>query len=164
MIMLTIVLLVLCGIVLLTTAITNPFNKYSIVKPIFIVKTLNIPLSNAVSNRRTLKLRQQLGWRVFAYVKCGLHIVASRYLFSPAAPSKTVEGIATDIHALRFRAKNQFIISGDHFSMLYLRSLGIFYYPLIDPTIPGTEADWQNRQVAYLQTLVYALSIFAKRP
>jgi len=97
-------------------------------------------------------------------MKCGLHIFASRYVYSPPAKSKTISGIIDDIHALRFRPEWQYIISGDHFSMLYLRSLGIFYYAMIDPTIPSTSEDWHNRQALYLQTLAYALSVFKQHP
>ncbi|MCZ3174235.1 hypothetical protein NYZ25_19900, partial [Acinetobacter baumannii] len=47
---------------------------------------------------------------------------------------------------------------------LYVRNLGVFYYPLLDRSIPSTTEDWHDRQIVYLQTVAYALGVFAQHP
>ena len=54
------------------------------------------------------------------------------------------------------------MISGDQFSALYVRNLGVFYYPLLDRSIPSTTVDWHHRQIVYLQTVAYALGVFGQ--
>ena len=96
------------------------------------------------------------------FVKSGLYMINSRYFSSPRSKSTSVEGIAADIHNLRFNPQNPYIISGDHFTPFYNRSLGIFYYSALDPTIVTSEQDWRNRELSYLQTLALALSVYDK--
>jgi hypothetical protein len=83
---------------------------------------------------------------------------------TPRAQATSVEGIIAAIHAHRFSPRKLLLISGDHFSALFVRNLGVFYYPMLDRTIEGTEEDWQDRQVVYLQTVAYALGVFEKSP
>ncbi|MGI0134670.1 MAG: hypothetical protein ACREBW_06915, partial [Candidatus Micrarchaeaceae archaeon] len=109
-------------------------------------------------------LRQGWLWQRFAYLKCGLHTLSSRYIHSPAAKAATVDGIIADIHAHRFRPDKLLLISGDHFNALFVRNLGVFYYPMLDTRIGGTKRDWHDRQAVYAQTLAYALGVFRKRP
>ena len=68
-----------------------------------------------------------------------------------------------DIYTLRFNPSKLLLTSGDHFSALFVRNLGVFYYPTLDSQIPATEERWQNRQLVYLQTLAYALGVFDKQ-
>jgi len=89
-------------------------------------------------------------------------MIDSRYFNSPRSKSKTVEGITEDIHTLRFNPENPYIISGDHFTPFYNRSLGIFYYSTLDPSIKTSDQDWRNRELSYLQTLAFALSVYDK--
>ena len=65
---------------------------------------------------------------------------------------------------MRFDPKKLLVISGDQFSALYVGNLGVFYYPLLDRAIPSTTADWHKRQMVYLQTVAYALGVFAQHP
>ncbi len=52
------------------------------------------------------------------------------------------------------------MISGDHFSVLYPRSLGIFYHSLLDSRTALDKNDWQNRQEIYLKTTAYLLQVY----
>jgi hypothetical protein len=78
------------------------------------------------------------------------------------AKNINLEGIIADIHRLRFNPAKPYIISGDHFSVLYPRNLGTFYLPMVDPHIALNSQDWENRQQIYLQSTAYALEVFAK--
>ncbi len=147
----------------LVTYVTNPFSKFSIVKLPFRARLEKSTLET-VNNNAKLVARNSLLWRWFAIYQCGLYILTTRYLHSPPARSKTVEGIIRDIHALRYNPNKLLLISGDHFNGLFVRNLGVFYYPMLDTSIKSSEQDWQNRQIVYLQTVAYALGVFEKDP
>jgi hypothetical protein len=53
------------------------------------------------------------------------------------------------------------LISGDQFSVLYPRNLGVFYNSILDVRTAHSEQDWQNRQRIYLQSALYALDAFS---
>lgn len=143
--------------------VTHPFVKLSIVRRPFIAKLIKGSIV-AVDQNKRLKIKQGLLWRAFAYLKCGIYILTTRYVHSPRASSKTIDGIVSDIHRLRFDPKKLLLVSGDHFSALFVRNLGVFYYPMLDrTTLSANETDWQDRQVTYLQTLAYALGVFNKQ-
>jgi hypothetical protein len=145
--------------VMLAAYLTNPFNKITIIRKPFRVRDLQKGIVIDRTDRMTV--RRHALWRWFAVMKCGLHILHTRYIRSPRSRAKTVQGIIDDIHKRRFRPNKLLLISGDHFSALFVRNLGVFYYPTLDARIPD---DWQNRQVVYLQTVAYALAVFAKSP
>lgn len=155
------VVLGLAGLVSVGAYLTNPFNRFSIIARPFRVAMVEQSLE-AIDENHRIRVRQSPGWKAFAYAACAIHVLWSRYVRSPRARSTTVEGIADDIHRLRFDPRNLLVISGDHFSALYVRNLGVFYYPLLDRSIPSTTADWHRRQIVYLQTVAYALGVFAR--
>lgn len=96
----------------------------------------------------------------FALYKAGVHILANTYIGSHPAMGNSENQIIADIHTLRFNPTKPFLISGDHFSMLYPRNLGIFYASMLDPNTALNTSDWKNRQKIYLQTTAYALESF----
>ena len=147
----------------LVTYVTNPFSRFSIVKLPFRARLEKSTLET-VNNNSKLKTRNNFLWRWFAIYQCGLYIVTTRYFHSPPAKSQTVDGIIRDIHALRYNPNKLLLISGDHFNGLFVRNLGVFYYPMLDTQIVSNEHDWQNRQLVYLQTVAYALGVFEKNP
>jgi hypothetical protein len=157
------VLLGLTGVVTVGAYLTNPFSRFSIVQRPFKVTMVEQSLE-AINENHRIRVRQNALWRAFAYAVCAIHVISSRYLQSPAARSKTVDGIVSDIHRLRFNPRKLLVISGDQFSALYVRNLGVFYYPLLDRSIPSTTKDWHDRQIVYLQTVAYALGVFAQHP
>jgi hypothetical protein len=106
--------------------------------------------------------RQNLLWRWFAIYQCGLYILTTRYIHQPSSKSLDTSSIISDIHRLRFNPKKLLLISGDHFNALFVRNLGVFYYPLLDDSITSSDEDWKNRQAVYLQTVAYSLGVFEK--
>lgn len=159
----TIILFLFVACIVVAAHITNPFSQLSIVKQTFIVEVLHGSFK-AVNRNSKLTVRQQWWWRMFYYAKIFVYVLTSRYAHSPSAKSTTVDGIIADIHAHRFRPDRLLLTSGDHFSPLFVRNLGVFYYPMLDTAIQSTDQDWQNRQIVYLQTVAYALGVFDKYP
>lgn len=142
--------------------VTNPFNRFTVMRLPFVVHQLE-PLQ--VTDRlKHLRVHRAWWWRWLAKAKCGLHILHTRYISSPRSAAQTVPAIINDIHALRFRPDKLLLISGDHFNGLFVRNLGVFYYPTLDRAIPATPEQWRNRQLVYAQSVAYALGVFAKHP
>lgn len=142
--------------------LTNPFNRVHIVKRTYIVtpgKTFT-----ALDNNHKLKVRQERWRKWFTVVKLGVHFMNSRYIKSPRSRAKTVDGIIADIRKHRFKRNRLLLTSGDHFSPLFVRNLGVFYYPTLDRAVADSEEDWDTRQTVYAQTVAYALGVFAKYP
>ncbi len=137
--------------------LTNPFTRFSVVKNPFQInrsptgQLVIIPLQKIylVDNPLLTKLGE---------LKATWHILSNTMLGGGnATKNTTLDGIIDDIHALRFNPKEPYIISGDHFSVLYPRSLGIFYNTLLDPRTARSSEDWINRQELYLKTTLYLL-------
>ncbi len=143
--------------------VTNPFSRFTMVKQPFVAQAVADALQ-AVNNNHRLHVAQAWPWRLFATLKCWIHIMETRFVRSERSDAKTLKHIITDIHASRFDPNKLLLTSGDHFSALFVRNLGVFYYPTCDPRIPSTTEEWHNRQVSYLQTVAYALGVFEKRP
>src|SRR5581483_10499885 len=156
-------ILIVIALIIIAAELTNPFSRLSIVRQPLVIKVQKAGFYAVNENHRII-LRQSWLWQRFAYLKCGLHTLGSRYVHSPAAKSATIDGIIADIHAHRFRPDKLLLISGDHFNALFVRNMGVFYYPMLDTRIGSSEADWQHRQIVYVQTLAYALGVFQKRP
>ncbi len=148
---------------LVATYVTNPFSKFSIIRLPFRIR-LDQKVHETIDRSEKLKVKNQWYWRWFAMYQSGLYILTTRYFHSPASHGKTVRSIIADIHTLRYDPNKLLLISGDHFNGLFVRNLGVFYYPMLDPSLPSTDKDWQNRQTVYLQTVAYALGVFAKSP
>ena len=157
------VVLAVAGLVTVGAYLTNPFSRFSIIARPFRATMVEQSLE-AINENHRIRVRQNLGWKAFAYLAAGIHVLASRYLSSPRSRAADVDGIVADIHRLRFDPEKLLVISGDQFSALYVRNLGVFYYPLLDRAIPSTTEDWHDRQIVYLQTVAYALGVFARQP
>lgn len=148
---------------LLVTYLTNPFARFSIIRLPYRAK-LQEKILETVNNNQKLVIRQNIFWKLFAYYQCGIYIVTTRYLNSPRSNGATVDEIIADIHELRYNPNKLLLISGDHFNGLFVRNLGVFYYPMLDRSLPGTLDDWHSREAVYLQTVAYALGVFHKHP
>lgn len=142
--------------------LTNPFNRFTIVRRPYVAE-MKDGVIHAIDDNRKLKINQNPFYATFAVAKNIIHILNSRWHRSPASGSDTVEAIMDDIYALRFDPTKLLLTSGDHFSALFVRNLGVFYYPTLDPAIPASEERWHDRQIVYLQTLAYALGVFDKQ-
>ena len=147
-----IALLAVAGLII-GAYVTNPFSRFTVVKQSFVAEAVADVL-RAVNNNHRLHVAQAWPWRLFE----------TRFVRSERSPATTIEAIIADIHTSRFDPNKLLLTSGDHFSALFVRNLGVFYYPTCDPRIKSTAADWHNRQVSYLQTVAYALGVFQKRP
>ncbi len=154
-------ILPLSALALLTTlsALSNPYSRMSRVRNPFETKLAHGRIT--LTKRFDLSVRRSLFWRLFAYGKCGWHIV-SNVRAGSRAKSKTREGIIRDIHRVRFNPKRPYVISGDHFNVFYPRNLGVFYYAMIDPRTALSPADFEHRQRLYLQSAAYAIAAFAE--
>lgn len=117
----------------------------------------------AIDDNRLLRVQQGMEWKIFAVLKNGIHIVSSRWSKRPKSRGSTVDEIIEDIYDLRFDPTKLLLTSGDHFSALFVRNLGVFYYPTLDTHIPASQARWHDRQIVYLQTVAYALGVFDKQ-
>lgn len=158
--------IVIGGVIVVSIAVTyltNPFSRLSIIKLPYRAR-LSEKTHQIIDENSRLRVRTGLFWRLFAIYQCGLYIVTTRYIHSPGAASRDVDGIISDIHRLRYDPNKLLLISGDHFNGLFVRNLGVFYYPMLDRALEGTSDDWRNRQEVYLQTVAYALGVFAKSP
>lgn len=154
------------GVVLVSLAatyLTNPFSRFSIIRLPYRAK-LRQKIIEAVNENEKLIVRQNIFWRAFAYFQCGIYILTTRYVHSPGSNGQTIDEIISDIHTLRYDPNKLLLISGDHFNGLFVRNLGVFYYPMLDRSIRKTNDDWHNRQTVYLQTVAYALGVFHKNP
>lgn len=99
--------------------------------------------------------------RKFAvYTKGGIRIIKARFQQEKRLTG-TEQTIIEQIHKARFGTDNPYVITGGHFSPLFVRNLGIFYNALLDPRLPSTDDDWLLRQQIALKTVAFDLSIFA---
>lgn len=153
----------LIAVSLAVTYLTNPFSRFSLIKSPFRIY-LSEKTHTIIDENSRLKIRKNWFWRLFAIYQCGIYIVTTRYIHSPSTSAKDIDGIISDIHKLRYDPQKLLLISGDHFNGLFVRNLGVFYYPMLDRSIPSSQQDWNDRQVVYLQTVAYALGVFAKSP
>lgn len=159
----TLLVIAVCLLLLVSAAyFTNPFNRLTLIRHTYRVEMKRGALS-AIDNNHKLKIKQSRPRRIFAVLKNGVHILSSRWHKSPSSSGQTVEEIIADIYALRFNPNKLLLTSGDHFSALFVRNLGVFYYPTLDTHLPSSETQWHDRQMVYLQTLAYALGVFAKQ-
>ncbi|QQS44031.1 hypothetical protein IPM65_00255 [Candidatus Roizmanbacteria bacterium] len=159
MIYIQITLIVLC-LIAVVSYFTNPFVRFSLIQDLSKVDEIDNQL--VLKKIRSVKLRYHLFWKHFSMLKSAWHIVGSRFGRRNRTRSSIVADIIKEIHEKRFDPKNMYLISGDHFSVLYPRSLGIFYHSILDPRTALNMDDWLNRQRIYLKTLAYALNVFSQ--
>lgn len=140
---------------------TNPFVRFSLIAdPVGQVVMTDNQIT--LDTTKHILLRENLAVGALAKIKSAWHIVGSRFAGGKKASGYTVDEIIKEIHQVRFDPNQPFLISGDHFSVLYPRSLGIFYHSLLDDRTALSADDWRNRQVIYLKTLAYASGIYAQ--
>jgi len=141
--------------------ITNPFTRFSLIKNPFVV-TIDPSRQIDIYMKYPLHAPVNPITRSLGQTKSVWHIFTSR--LSPKFRDRysDIISIIRGIHTSRFDPRELYLISGEHFSILYPRSLGIFYNTLLDGRTALDIADWQNRQAIYLKTTAYTLAVFAK--
>lgn len=155
-------LLGVLGVGSLMAVLTNPFSRLTIIRRPYIAEMKRNTIE-AIDDNHKLTVNLSLPYKVFGVFKNGFHILASRYTRRPRAKgAQTVDEIIDKIYHLRFDPSKLLLTSGDHFSSLFVRNLGVFYYPTLDTQLASSEQHWHNRQLVYLQTLAYALGVFDK--
>lgn len=138
---------------------TNPFSRWTIIRQHYRAHLTNRALE-VIDESHKLRVSNGPIAKALAVMNNGIYILFSRWHHRPASSATTIDGIIDDIYALRFDPSKLLLTSGDHFSSLFVRNLGVFYYPTLDTHMPSTEDKWQRRQLCYLQTLTYALGVF----
>jgi len=139
---------------------TNPFVTLSLVRDEIAVQVIDG--EQRVTDGSSPIVRDNRAARTLAFGKSAYHMISTLVGGGESIPGLTVDEIIASIHARRFSPSLPFLISGDHFSMIYPRSLGIFYHSLLDPrTSLGTQ-DWEHRQSMYLKTLTFALAVYSE--
>lgn len=138
---------------------TNPYAKLTIVQQPYVTKVA----SGKIGVEKRFDLRAAAGpmAETLGYYKSGFLIVQNAWFGSYPAASHDANGIIDDIHKLRFDPSKPYLISGDQFSVLYPRNLGVFYNTLLDHNTAHSQLDWENRQRIYLQSALYALDAFS---
>lgn len=144
--------------ILMLIYLTNPFVRVTIVRS---------PYTTTYS-QDTITLDKQFDLRVkkgpfihaFGFIKSGVHIIANVYFGSRKSIHSDSASIIEEIYETRFNPRFPYLISGDHFSVLYPRSLGVFYLSALDPRIPASDIQWIAREKIILQTTAYVLDVF----
>ena len=154
-----ITLFVFFATVFLLAYLTDPFKNRSIVKHQYRSKIEDKKIIIIRDNDK-LNVNQSAFLKVFSVLKSGSHIIESRYSKRDYSQKRTVDEIIEDIYRLRFSQHNLLLTSGDHFSSLFVRNLGVFYYPTLDTNLQTN--NWADRQSLYLKTLDFALGTFKK--
>lgn len=156
-------LFLLIGLVILLTTnavLSNPYGYINRVKNPH--TTSKRPgESMTLSHVFELRVHTSLLMRAIAYYKCAWHIVSNVYTGKHRSKKRDIEKIIQDIHTLRFNPRKPYLISGDHFNVFYPRNLGVFYHATLDSRTALNETDWLHRQQLYLQSVAYALDVFA---
>ncbi|HET6746946.1 MAG TPA: hypothetical protein VFH06_02470 [Candidatus Saccharimonadales bacterium] len=150
--------IVVIGIFHIWLSLTNPYASWNIVQQPYITTVAE----NRIEAKKQFDLHVYSGVAAQAvgYYKSGFLIVQNAYTGSPKAPTSNPNEIIDYIHNLRFDPSKPYLISGDQFSVLYPRNLGVFYNSLLDPKTIHNQKDWENRQRIYLQSALYALDAF----
>lgn len=141
--------------------ITNPYAGWNIVQQPYTTKVEN----GKITFQKQFSLHAYSGQlaQLTGYYKSGFLIVQNTFFGGHPLKSSTVDGIASDLYQLRFDPSKPYLISGDQFSVLYPRNLGVFYSSALDPSTVTSQKDWENRQRIYLQSVLYALDAFASK-
>lgn len=108
-----------------------------------------------------MAVRRSRLFDLIGYYKSGVLLIKHRVFTPRSIVAEHSNGIIGAIHALRFNPKNPFLISGDQFSVLYPRNLGVFYNQLLNPAIARDKNDWERRQRIYLQSVLFAIDAFS---
>ena len=142
-------------------SLVNPYARWNIAQQ---------PFSTSVQTNGQISYTQHYQPRVctnllcdlLGYYRQGFLIIQNTYIGGRPAKGDTAAQIIDYIHRVRFDPRKPYLISGDQFSVLYLRNLGVFYNQLLDPATAHNARDWENRQRLYVQSVLYGLASLSK--
>lgn len=132
--------------------------------PYFQWTRVTSPYKTVIDEHGVIKLEEahiptfKTDWfsRMTALTRTGLRIVMYRWLPEPGLGGTETE-VVQQLHQLRFNPEKAYVITGAHYSDLYVRNLGIFFNELLNPAI-GTEEDLLLRRRIALQTVALDLA------
>lgn len=162
-------LLAYCVLILLAAA----FLWFHFTNPFIIGRSLfKNPYRTFIDEQGQIDYVQNYRLRVFTgpianalgYAKGGFLIFQNTFFKGAHAKGETLDAIIADIHRQRFNPHKPYLISGDQFSVLYPRNLGVFYNQLLNPDTALDPADWERRQRIYLQSVLLAIDGLSASP
>jgi hypothetical protein len=106
-----------------------------------------------------LRFTMEPYFRFTTYLRSGFRI-AKASITKEKPLSGSEEEIIEQIHSIRYNETNPYVITGGHFSQLFVRNLGVFFNALLDPRIPTTDQDWIDRQSIGVKTVAFDLELF----
>lgn len=125
---------------------------------------VDLPYTTAVENGAITYTQQYKTWvlsnplaDLLGYYKQGFLIVENTLFGGKRINATDENAVIDEIHHIRFDPSKPYLISGDQFSVLYPRNLGVFYNQLLDPNTAHSQLDWENRQRIYLQSALFAI-------
>lgn len=136
--------------------LTDPYSPYTVVRSPYQTQLTSdgeIELVEVFAP----KFRSDPLSRMTGFVRAGARIALYRWIDEPrivGSESSIIEGIYTR----RFQVEKPYVITGAHYSDLYIRNLGIFYDELLTPLPGQSSEDWQARQRLGLQTVALNLA------
>ncbi len=136
---------------------TNPYGRFSIIKPFFSITITSSGQMKLTQIRRVTFVANPL-INLLTYVQRGFRTISNaQFSEKPFIGDET--SILEQIHSERFDITKPYVISGAHFAELYVRNAGIFYNALLDPRVGISQKDWENRESVTLQTIALDLAL-----
>ncbi len=147
------------GVFVWRSMTTDPYSPYA---------NVNLPYETQIDSTGNIQLVEHFSpklmtnplARATALAQTGIRIPLYSLLLREQPLTGDTTAIIQQIHATRFDPSKPYVITGAHYSDLYIRNLGVFFNSLLDPRLPTTSEDWQNRQRIALQTVQYDLEFF----
>ncbi len=137
--------------------LTNPYSAITLI---------NSPFHTSVDNNGEIILQQTAPVHFtnnFFAKKFASINQSSRFVFSTLFREQPFSGneeeIIAKIHTQSFNSTKPYVISGTHFSDIYVRNLGVQYNAVLDNRIATDKTDWLNRQEAMLQGVALNLEL-----
>lgn len=156
-VMLIVILGILATLILIGVRRSDPYSAKSRIRAPF---TTQLNADGQLSLQQVFVPQLKTGRlaQLAALLKTGLRIPLYSLVLKETPLRGSEAEIIAAIHTERFNPDKPYVITGSHYSDLYMRNMGVFFNALLDPRLPTTDADWQNRQRLALQTIAYDLA------
>lgn len=133
--------------------------------PYFPWTTVKSPYATEVSADGNVSLKEvhpprfttSLFARLTAYARAGARIVIYRWIPEPALGTNE-QTVLQQLHLRRFDPSKPYVITGAHYSDLYVRNLGVFFNELTSSNLHRMQRDTLLRQRMALQTVALDLA------
>lgn len=135
--------------------LANPYARINFVDQPYVTNTKNGEITYS-QNYKPEMLGGDLA-SLLGYYRSGFLILQNTIVGGQPIQSDSADEIIKTIHKKRFDPSKPYLISGDQFSVLYTRNLGVFYNQLLNPNTAHSKTDWENRQRIYLQSVLYGI-------